>query len=91
LLCFAVPETAAVLLNQGMNQGKGDVVLVLDNAQDADSKWFAPLLQSLRSRKITQLTINLEVRDQLLQVLVSPIDLWKVWRKTKLLEAYFHD
>lgn len=90
LPCFAVPETAAVLLNQGVNQGKGEVVLVLDNAQDADSKWFVPLLQSLRSRKITQLTINLAVRDQLLQVSVTPIDLWKVWRKTKPLEAYFH-
>ena len=82
---FAVPDGLSGLLG-----AEGDMVLMLDDAEDAERKWFAPLLQALRSRKITELNIHLLMRDQLLQVLVKPMDCWKFWRKTKLLEAYFH-
>jgi len=48
------------------------------------------LLQSLRDRRITRLSINLALHDRLVQVTARPADLWKFWRRSKSLEAYFN-
>lgn len=86
LLCLAVPDNFSGL----SSQSEDNLMLMLDNPRDAESKWFVPLLQALRSRKITELNIHLVVRDQVLQVQVRPADFWKFWRKTKPMKAYFH-
>jgi hypothetical protein len=85
LPCFDLPENAKAL--SGVEQE--DVWLVLDNADDAESRWFAPLLAGLREGKIRQLSLNLGLADRMLNVLIQPRDLWKFWRKPKSLKTCF--
>jgi hypothetical protein len=83
--CFDLPDIVPALSN-----AEGGIVLVPDTTEDADGRWVAPLLQSLRDQRINRLSINLALHDQLIQVTVRPADLWKFWRKSKSLEAYFN-
>lgn len=85
LPCFDLPENAKALSSSAQE----DVWLVLDNADDAESRWFAPLLAGLRVGKIRQLSLNLGLADRMLNVLIQPRDLWKFWRKPKSLKTCF--
>jgi hypothetical protein len=85
LPCFDLPENAKALSGVGQE----DVWLVLDDADDAESRWFAPLLAGLREGKIRQLSLNLGLADRILNVLIQPRDLWKFWRKPKSLKTCF--
>lgn len=83
--CFDLPENAKALSGSAQE----DVWLVLDNADEAESRWFAPLLTGLQEGKIRQLSLNFALADQMLNVFVQPRDLWKFWRKPKSLQACF--
>ena len=86
LACLPVPDNLAAILDKS----QGEAVLVLDNAEDAESKWFAPLLQALRSRQISHLSIHLALQGQVLQLEVKPADTWKFWCRVKPLETYLN-
>ncbi len=83
--CFDLPENAKALSSSTQE----DVWLVLDDADEAESKWFVPLLTGLREGNIRQLSLNFVLADQMLNVLIQPRDLWKFWRKPKSLKACF--
>lgn len=85
LPCFDLPENAKALSSSVQE----NVWLVLDNADDAEFRWFAPLLAGLREGKIRQLNLNLASADRMLNVLIQPRDLWKFWRKPKSLKTCF--
>jgi hypothetical protein len=85
LPCFDLPENTKALSNSAQE----DVWLVMDNADDAESRWFAPLLAGLREGKIRQLSLNIALADSMLNVLIEPRDLWKFWRKPKSLKTCF--
>lgn len=82
--CLALPENLEVIINQAGS----DAWLVLDDVDEAESKWFAPALAGLRAGKIRQLTLHFAARDQVLSVDIRPQDLWKFWRKVKPLKTY---
>ncbi len=87
--CLAVPENLEGVISQAdKNPACKDTWLVLDTAEEAESKWFAPALAGLRAGKIRQLTLHFAKRDQALSVDIKPQDLWKFWRKAKPLQAY---
>jgi hypothetical protein len=81
--CSPLPENLEAIISQA-----GDVRLVLDDADEAESKWFASALTGLRKGKISQLTLHFAAHDQTLSVDIRPRDLWKFWRKTRPLKAY---
>lgn len=83
--CLDLPENAKALSGSAQD----DIWLVLDDADEAESKWFAPLLAGLREGNIRQLSLHFALADQMLNVLVQPRDLWKFWRKPKSLKACF--
>ena len=90
LSCSELPQNAEALLTPALlNQTQADVVLVLDSVDEAESKWFLPLLTALRRRKIRQLTLHFSVRDQTLSVNIRPRDLWKFWRRSRPLRDCF--
>ena len=64
------------------------VTLVLDDAHDAESNWFKPLLTALRSGKIQKLTLNFSLLDRVASF-TAPLDLWKFWRKPRQLRDFF--
>ena len=82
---FAVPDNMEAMLLQD----DPDVLLVLDDAHEAEQKWFSPLLAALKARQIEQITVHFAVRDQVLSVTVKPADLWKFWRRPQALQNYF--
>lgn len=65
-----------------------DILLVLENNEDAEKRWIAPLLGMLGKRKIKGLELNMGMRNRTLNVQVNPLGLWKFWRKPKPIEAY---
>jgi len=82
--CLALPESLEAIINQANN----DAWLVLDDADEAESKWFAPALSRLSAGKIRQLTLHFAAREQVLSVNIRPWNLWKFWRKAKPLKTY---
>ena len=92
LPCYDLPEKFDLdYLESSVqsNPAQGNIFLVLDNADEVERNWFAPMLTALRKRKIKQLTLHLSLADQMLDVNVRPWGLWKFWRKPKPLEAGF--
>jgi hypothetical protein len=86
LPCLPVPDNLAAILDKPQR----DAVLVLDNAEDAELKWFSPLLQALRSRQISHLRIYLALHGEVLQLEAKPTDTWKFWCRVKPLETYLN-
>jgi hypothetical protein len=82
--CSALPKNLEVAINQASN----DARLVLDDADEAESKWFAPALAGLQKGKISQLTLHFAAHEQTLSVDIRPRDLWKFWRKVRPLKTY---
>jgi hypothetical protein len=46
-----------------------------------ESDWFAPLLEALRTRVIAHASLALADADRDLSLELTPIDLWKFWRR----------
>ncbi|HLD09908.1 MAG TPA: hypothetical protein VJB68_07670, partial [Methylophilaceae bacterium] len=82
--CLALPENLEAIINQAISEAW----LVLDDADEAESKWFAPALEGLRKGKIGQLTLHFAAREQTLSIDIRPWDLWKFWRKVRPLKTY---
>lgn len=66
-----------------------DVLLVLDDAQQANAQWLASLLAALRRRDVKRLTIDIFIQDRHVHAALKPRDLWRFWRKPEPLESYF--
>lgn len=82
-----VPETLQAVLQHK----DAHIRLQLPAATNLDAVWFKPLLQALKNKKITHLTLNLGVYDKSLVVQIAPLDLYKFWRKTSPVVDYLHD
>jgi len=65
------------------------MLLVLDNSEQNDTLWFEPMLKALRARKIKHLILDIFVHDQHVHVELKPREMWKFWRKSQPLRAYF--
>ena len=53
-----------------------------------DDNTFQVILDGLRTKKISQLVINLACYEQTLIARIKPIDFYKFWRKSKPMSAY---
>jgi hypothetical protein len=83
----SVPETLQAVLQHK----EAHIHLQLPAATNLDEIWFKPILQALKNKKITRLTLNLGVYDKSLVVQIAPLDLYKFWRKTSPVVNYLHD
>jgi hypothetical protein len=50
--------------------------------------WMAPLLPALRARKISAITLATANSDNLLEVTLTPAQLWRLWRRARPLASY---
>lgn len=82
-----VPET----LNTVLHHNVAHVRLQLPATASLDEVWFKALLNVLKNKKITGLTLNLGLYDKTLVVQISPLDLYKFWRKASPVLDYLHD
>lgn len=83
----AVPASLEAVLQNKV----AHVRLQLPATAGLEEAWFKPLLQALKDKKITQLTLNLGMYDKSLVVEIKPLDLYKFWRKAKPVQDYLHD
>ena len=80
--CMPLPHSVEQLLNNS----HGETLLVLETLpQD----WTAALICALREGRIKTLSINLASSGQIASVTIKRHDLWKFWRRSKSVEAYF--
>jgi hypothetical protein len=84
--CQILPGDMSAILRHPAND---EAWLVLDGSGNVEERWFAPTLAALRQRKIGRLVMSFAVRDQVLNVIVQPSDLWKFWRRQKPMHTYF--
>lgn len=82
-----VPETLQAVLQHK----EAHIRLQLPVTTNLDEVWFKPLLQALKNKKITHLTLNLGIYDKSLTVQIVPLDLYKFWRKSSPIVDYLHD
>lgn len=75
--CQEVPISLSNILNQQAQQ----VRLQLPNTNT--SVWFQYLLIALKTKKITQLTLNLGFYEKSLITTIKPLDTYKFWRSNK--------
>jgi hypothetical protein len=81
-----LPDHAAQWLAQA---SEGEHVLVLDPLpvgqsnplESLERRWFAPILQALRQRQLSALTLLVESVDGTLRWELGAGDLWKFWRR----------
>lgn len=64
----------------------GDVQAWSDAVTMLDRNWFQPLISTLKSRQLECLHIISPNSAESHQFLLSPWDLWKLWRKNRYLE-----
>jgi len=83
----SVPET----LNAVLQHNVAHIRLQLPATAKLDEVWFKALLQALKTKKITGLTLNLGLYDKSLVVQITPLDLYKFWRKASPIVSYLHD
>ena len=83
--CRRLPERLKAVMQEPASQ----LHLHLPCMQDLDACWFAPLLQALNQSKFSQLTLNLGFYEQTIQLNLCPRDLYKFWRRPRVLEAYW--
>lgn len=67
---------------------KQHVRLQLPAQQLLEDASFQVLLKALKSKVVTQLTINLGYYDKTLVAMIKPIDSYKFWRKRKPISAF---
>lgn len=65
-----------------------DSLLVLDGAQADCTEWLQALRSALRAGKLQCLTLSLVLRDRTLVARLTPLDAWKLWRRSKPLQSY---
>lgn len=87
LTCQRVPANLGAVLQHKIEH----VRLQLPASADLDEAWFKPILHALKNKKITQLSLNLGMYDKSLVVEISPLDLYKFWRKASPVQDYLHD
>ncbi|NOT67291.1 MAG: hypothetical protein HOP04_02975 [Methylophilaceae bacterium] len=75
--------------NSFINNKKEPIFIVLDDIEAIEESWFEPLLVHLHKRKIKQLSLHFSVQDQVGSFSIRPLNLYKFWRKSKLLQEYF--
>lgn len=79
------PEDANALL--ALEQD--DSIMVLDSANGQEQDWFAPLLQALLHHQLKQLQLLLPLHGGSVSFDIGGYDVWKFWRRSKPLHAYF--
>lgn len=67
----------------------GNCLVALADVQDAEQRWFGPLLRAMQSRKLKRLELYLGMEDRVLAVRLHWSDLWRLWRKPQPLSACF--
>jgi hypothetical protein len=58
-----------------------------ENIAALERDWFAPLLQALRQRQISRLTLVSTGTGRCERFEATPLDLFKFWRKSRPLSA----
>ena len=67
----------------------GACALVVMEAHDATSmQRLQAMHDALRRRQLRRLKLSLALRDQIVTAELSPLDLWKRWRRPKSLQSY---
>ncbi len=90
LMCNANYLPAFATMHQFLQSEKSQqhVRLQLPAQQLLEDDSFKVLLNGLRAKVISQLTINLGYYDKTLVAIIKPTDLYKFWRKSKALSAF---
>lgn len=70
-------------------KNKAPLFIVLNDTEDVEKNWFEPFLAYLNKRKIRQLNLHFAVQDQVYSFKTHPLDVYKFWRKSRLLKEYF--
>ncbi|TCV90410.1 phosphoglycerate mutase [Sulfurirhabdus autotrophica] len=97
-----LPENGTAFLEQTDKEGKclivldilrgagqyGDVYGWQEGMQSLEQQWFSPLLQALKNRNLTALTIHAGAGKEIRTFTLAPSDLWKIWRRNKPLKSY---
>lgn len=79
IACHPTPKDAADWLRQA---GAGSHVLLLSGRpEQLDKHWFAPLLDALRHRELTNVTLITLFDGRALRFDLTAGDLWKFWRR----------
>jgi hypothetical protein len=90
LTCAATPDHAARWLAQA---SEGEHLLLLEPVaagqrnplESLERRWFAPLLQALKQRRLAALTLLAESVDGTVRFELNAGDLWKFWRRAPAL------
>ncbi len=69
-------------------KSRQQVRLQLSTQQLLDNGSFQVLLEALRAKEVSQLTINLGYYDKTLVAIIKPIDVYKFWRKRKPISTF---
>ena len=88
----AIDQSALIILDAlsgaaqyGDYQGWREALLQLE------SNWFAPLLQQLKSGQLSSLQINTFTQQQVINWQIQPIDLYKLWRRSRIAQSLSTD
>ncbi len=85
--CTGAPcQELPINLSNVLNQQAQQVRLQLPNTNTL--AWFEHLLIALKTKKITQLTMNLGFYEKSLMITIKPIDTYKFWRGNKPVMDY---
>lgn len=85
--CLPLADSLQMVLQHRVAQLR----LQLPATTKLDELWFEPILQALKNKKISQLTLNIGIYDKCLVAEIAPLDLYKFWRKASPVLDYLHD
>ena len=58
---------------------------------ELEARWFSPLLTALKTRRLQGLRLTALGDDAIAEVTINAGDLWKFWRRPKLLSDLLTD
>lgn len=71
-----------------LKSGATHVRVQLPTSYDKDGDWFQLLVSALKSKELSQVTLNLGFYEKCITIEIRPLDLHKFWRKSKPVAHY---
>lgn len=67
------------------------LVIWMKSSPDLEGLWFEPLLEALRGATVKKLNLHFGIGRNTYSLSMRPIDVWKLWRRTKPVMQYFSE
>ncbi|HQR60721.1 MAG TPA: hypothetical protein PLH03_05090 [Methylophilaceae bacterium] len=82
------PASATAWLEQTPVSGAHLIILDQPGLSQLDQGWCSPLLDALRQRRVSSLTLHFNEVDKVISYRIKRRDLWKFWRRRQALGGW---